>query len=158
MQYGFPVPCAATSSNGYVAYDDNPMQIPNLAAARDVASSPSGWASLCEAAGLKPKGRDTWLIIRSCVQPHRRTRRSNLGTKNLGTSIDIVDIDQNAWPDFIPIKSRFVLAQTANALENHQGVVISKIVRDQIHGSFVIVVCQSQSWQTSITVPISTNL
>jgi hypothetical protein len=34
---------------------------PNLAAARDAASSPSGWASFCDAAGLNPKGRDTWV-------------------------------------------------------------------------------------------------
>ena len=43
-----------------VEYDDWPMQIPNLAAARDVAISPSGCANLCEAVGLKPKGRDTY--------------------------------------------------------------------------------------------------
>lgn len=108
--------------------------------------------------GTEAEGKRYLADNQKLCSAHRRTRRTNLGTKNLGTSIDIVDIDQNAWPDFVPIKSRFVLAQTANTLENDQGVVISKIVRDQIHGSFVIVVCQSQSWQTSITGPISTDL
>lgn len=36
------------------------MQIPNFAAARDVASSPSAWASFCDAVGLNPSGRDTY--------------------------------------------------------------------------------------------------
>lgn len=39
------------------------MQMPNLAAAREVASSPSGWASFCDAAGLNPKGRETCIQI-----------------------------------------------------------------------------------------------
>lgn len=35
------------------------MARPNFAAAREVASSPSGWASFIDAAGLKPNGSET---------------------------------------------------------------------------------------------------
>ena len=35
------------------------MQTPYLAAARDVASSPSGCASFWDAVGLNPNGRET---------------------------------------------------------------------------------------------------
>lgn len=40
------------------------MQSPYFAAAREVASSPSGWASFIDAAGLKPNGSETCLSIR----------------------------------------------------------------------------------------------
>lgn len=69
------------------------MQIPNLAAARDVASSPSGCANLCEAAGLKPKGRLTWLAVRSCKNWLGYENETNLGVKNLCACVDIVDVD-----------------------------------------------------------------
>jgi hypothetical protein len=36
------------------------MARPYFAAAREVASSPSEWASFIDAAGLKPNGRETW--------------------------------------------------------------------------------------------------
>ena len=39
------------------------MARPNFAAARDVASSPSGWASFIDAAGLKPNGSETCHLI-----------------------------------------------------------------------------------------------
>lgn len=32
-----------------------------FAAARDAATSPSGWASFWDAAGLKPRGKATWI-------------------------------------------------------------------------------------------------
>jgi hypothetical protein len=39
------------------------MAIPFLAAAREVATSPSGCASLCMAAGAKPNGKETFELI-----------------------------------------------------------------------------------------------
>jgi hypothetical protein len=45
-----------------VAYEERPMAIPIFAAARDVAISPSGWAKLCIAAGLNPRGNEVWFI------------------------------------------------------------------------------------------------
>lgn len=39
------------------------MQRPYFAAAREVASSPSGWASFIDAAGLKPNGSETYGLI-----------------------------------------------------------------------------------------------
>lgn len=39
------------------------MQRPYFAAAREVASSPSGCASFIDAAGLKPNGSETCLIV-----------------------------------------------------------------------------------------------
>jgi hypothetical protein len=39
------------------------MAIPFLAAAREVATSPSRWASLCMAAGAKPNGKETFELI-----------------------------------------------------------------------------------------------
>lgn len=50
---------AATSSNPVVAYALNPIHTPTRAAARAVAASPSGWASLWLAAGAKPSGKAT---------------------------------------------------------------------------------------------------
>ena len=61
--YGFPNPWAATSSIEEFDQDDRPMAIPFLAAAREVATSPSRWASLCMAAGAKPKGNETFVPI-----------------------------------------------------------------------------------------------
>ena len=57
--YGFPCPCAMTSSMEHVDQEDKPMAIPFLAAAREVATSPSGWARRCMAAGAKPRGKET---------------------------------------------------------------------------------------------------
>lgn len=50
-----------TSSIAVVAYVDRPIAIPVLAAALDVAFSPSGCARQCMAAGEKPKGSVTWI-------------------------------------------------------------------------------------------------
>lgn len=55
--YGLPAPCAATVSIDSVAYEESPMQSLYLAAARETAASPSGWANLCMAAGAKPNGK-----------------------------------------------------------------------------------------------------
>lgn len=59
IMYGFSTPCAMTSSSAWFEYDDSAIPTPNLPAARDVASSPSGCANCCDAVGLNPKGRDT---------------------------------------------------------------------------------------------------
>lgn len=56
IMYGFPAPCAMTSSNDVVAYEDRAIGIPHLAAALDVPSSPSGCARQCIALGLNPHG------------------------------------------------------------------------------------------------------
>jgi hypothetical protein len=61
--YGFPNPWAATSSIGEFDQDERPMAIPFLAVAQEVATSPSGCASLCMAAGAKPKGKETFALI-----------------------------------------------------------------------------------------------
>lgn len=56
IMYGFPVPCAITSSNEVVAYEDKAIGIFIFAAALDVANSPSGCARQCIALGLNPHG------------------------------------------------------------------------------------------------------
>lgn len=87
--------------------------MPNFAAAREVASSPSGWASLCAAAGLKPKGRDT------CEFKEVHQRRfcgllgysvCYLGPKDLRTGVDIGHIYQDPWANSVSVKCGFVVA------------------------------------------------
>ncbi|KAG9868701.1 FMN-dependent dehydrogenase, partial [Aureobasidium melanogenum] len=76
--YGFPRPCERTSSIEVVAHDESPMAIPYLAAALEVATSPSGCARQCMAAGAKPNGIDTFVpqivVLGSTVETSRRTR------------------------------------------------------------------------------------
>ena len=55
--YGMSVPSTFTSSKEVVEYEDKTMGTFKFDAARDVASSPSGCASLCMADGLKPHGK-----------------------------------------------------------------------------------------------------
>jgi hypothetical protein len=54
---GFPAPSALTSSNATFEYEDKAIGIPALAAALEVASSPSGCAKQCIAVGLIPQGK-----------------------------------------------------------------------------------------------------
>lgn len=54
--YGLPAPCAMTFSKDIVAYEDSAIGTPALAAALDVASSPSLCARQCIALGLNPQG------------------------------------------------------------------------------------------------------
>jgi hypothetical protein len=76
------------------------MARPYFAAARDVASSPSGWASFIDAAGLKPNGRETcWMMccqIWPCFGLNRFSIRGNtwmyLATEDLCACIDFVDV------------------------------------------------------------------
>lgn len=73
------------------------MQRPYFAAAREVASSPSGCASFIDAAGLKPNGSDTCLSIRvgtAAVRFCGESRRiTYLAAKELGGCVDFVDVD-----------------------------------------------------------------
>jgi hypothetical protein len=62
IMYGFPVPCAMTSSSGVVAYEDKTIGMPIFDAALDVASSPSLCARRCMALGLNPHGNVTLLL------------------------------------------------------------------------------------------------
>lgn len=91
------------------------MQIPDLAAAREVASSPSGCASWCEAVGLKPKGRVTYPNNRDePVLPNLSLCiiMTNLRAEDLGACVDFLDIDQNPRSNSVPIVGGFVFAQT----------------------------------------------
>lgn len=73
------------------------MHRPYFAAAREVASSPSGCASFIDAAGLKPNGSDTCLSIRvgtAVVRFYRERRRiTYIAAKKLGGCVDFVDVD-----------------------------------------------------------------
>lgn len=79
IMYGFPTPCAMTSSNEVVAYEDNAIGIPIFAAALDVASSPSGCARQCIALGLKPQGNVIFLPKISALVSTLETFRKILG-------------------------------------------------------------------------------
>lgn len=76
--YGFPAPCAMTSSSDVVAYEDKAIGILILAAALEVASSPSGWARQCIALGLNPQGNAIFLpnisALVSTLETFRRIR------------------------------------------------------------------------------------
>lgn len=39
-----------------------------------------------------------------------------LGTKNLGASVNILDVDQDPWPDFISVEGGFVFPQAVRTL------------------------------------------
>ena len=60
MMYGLPFACSLTSSSEVFEYDERHIATPILAAAREVASSPSGCASCCIAEGLMPNGNDVY--------------------------------------------------------------------------------------------------
>ena len=79
IMYGFPVPCAMTSSKDVVAYEDSAIGIPAFAAALDVASSPSLCARQCIALGLKPQGNAIFLPKISAVVSTLETFRSMRG-------------------------------------------------------------------------------
>jgi hypothetical protein len=68
------------------------MKRPYFAAAREVASSPSEWASFIDAAGLKPKGSETWNpCVRCCAGCSIWC--TYLASEDLGGCVDLVDID-----------------------------------------------------------------
>lgn len=62
MAYGFPEAWAATSSRLHVDQDERHMGMLFAAAAREVPTSPSGWANMCAAAGENPNGAATLLV------------------------------------------------------------------------------------------------
>lgn len=39
-----------------------------------------------------------------------------LGTKDLSASVNILDVDQDSWPDFISVEGGFILAQAVKKL------------------------------------------
>lgn len=60
IMYGFPAPCALTSSSTSVPHDERHMGMLFSAAALDTPFSPSRWASLRAAQGENPNGKDTY--------------------------------------------------------------------------------------------------
>lgn len=86
------------------------MQIPCLAAAREVASSPSGWASLWLPLGAKPNGKGTYTKLR-----FRYTGPDGsevyLLAKYGRTGIYCLHGDQDARADFEAVVSFLVFSQ-----------------------------------------------
>jgi hypothetical protein len=123
ITYGLPLPWAVMSSMDSVEYIDTAIQMPYLAAARDVASSPSSCASLCMAAGANPRGK---LVLHPNISPVWSTCSTLTNTRGrilyrLYASSLSRSLQELTW-----VSGRF--ANTAYD------------VRDQIHGAFIHII------------------